>query len=37
MWPVLMFKRWYGAHGATHDVSGKEAMVITGTAKALNE
>ena len=30
-------KQWYGAHGATHDVSGEEAMVILGTAEALNE
>ena len=34
---LLMFIQQYGAHGATHDVSGKEAMVITGTAEALNE
>ena len=33
----LMFKQRYGAHGAMHDVSGNEAMVIAGTAEALNE
>lgn len=30
-------KQRYGAQGATHDVSGKETMVILGTAESSNE